>query len=122
MLFLTEKTLIGMLFTGSTYSYTEIWRWSDNAGSFKSGSGSNFSNDDGIWGAANGTLNGDSPGPSLSGSSGFGQQNYHSSDSSQCQTYFILGTKHLEQHSQRNVSAIVRGKAAVLVLNPGCLF
>ena len=81
-----------VLYSGSTYNYSGGWRWSDNAGSFKTGSGTNFSNDDGIWGAANRTLNGDSPGPSLSGSSGFGYQNYHSSDSSQCSTYWVNGS------------------------------
>ena len=91
-----------VIYSGSTYTFTGNWRWSDNAGSFKSGSGSNFSNDDGIWGAANGTLNGDSPGPSLRNSTGFGHQNYHSSDSAQCSTYFINGSSNTSS-SIRNI-------------------
>lgn len=83
---------------GNSYSYTnKEWRFSDSANtSIKwSSSGTNFSSDDGIWGAANSNLNGDSPGPYLSEAAGaWGHENSHSSDAADCDEYYINGTKY----------------------------
>lgn len=81
-------------YSGSIYTLSGTWRFSNNAGtSSKWGSsGSNFSNDDGIWGAGSGTLDGNNPGPSLgSGNQGWGHQNYDASDSS-CASYYLNGS------------------------------
>ena len=79
----------------ASHSLSGRWRYSNNAGvSGKwTSSGSNFSNDDGIWGAASGDLDGDSPGPYLSNhSDAWGHQNQNSSDSSWCPTYYTNGS------------------------------
>jgi hypothetical protein len=61
------------------------WRYSNNAGTsskWNSYSSSRFSNDDGIWGAANSNLDGNHPGPYLRHSQGaFGHENPNSGDS-----------------------------------------
>ena len=77
---------------GQTYSYTGSWWYSNSAGvsSKWNSSGSNFSNDDGIWGAQNGKLDGDSPGPYL-GTGGWGHQNRNAGDNV-CSTYYFSGT------------------------------
>ena len=58
-----------------------------------SSSSSNFSDDDGIWGAAGGALDGNSPGPHLySHSDSWGHENPDSGDS-QCATYWVNGNQ-----------------------------
>ena len=76
----------------SSFLYSGTWRYSNAAGTSGkwNSSGSNFSNDDGIWGAQNGQLDGDSPGPYL-GASGWGHQNNNGGDGN-CSTYFYNGT------------------------------
>jgi|GEM_PF-6547542 len=76
----------------SSFLYSGTWRYSNAAGTSGkwNSSGSNFSNDDGIWGAQSGQLDGDSPGPYL-GNSGWGHQNNNSGDGN-CSTYFYNGT------------------------------
>ena len=79
-------------YNNSTYTYSGNWMFSStaNTASKWNTSGSGFSNDDGIWGAQNGSLNGNSPGPYL-GNSGWGHQNRDGSDSI-CGTYYYNGT------------------------------
>ena len=80
-----------VFYSSATYSYSGLWRYS-NAASTSSkwnSSGSGFSNDDGAWGAQNGTIDGDSPGPYL-GTSGWGHQNANGGDSG-CATYYFSG-------------------------------
>ena len=79
-------------FSTSSYLYSGTWWYSNNAGTSSkwNTSGSDFSNDDGIWGAQNGKLDGDSPGPYLS-TGGWGHQNSNGSDSG-CSTYYFNGT------------------------------
>lgn len=62
-----------------------LWRYSDNAGSPDvDGTGSDFSEDDGIWGAGFSPLNGDTPGPETNIQYAVG--NYNSADSA-CRPY-----------------------------------
>ena len=87
-----ESVSWSVVYSGSIYSYNGTWRYSNAAGisSKWNSSGTNFSNDDGIWGAQNGTLDGDSPGPYLS-NGGWGHQNNNAGDGN-CQTYYYSGT------------------------------
>ncbi len=81
--------------SGNTYALSGNWRYSNqaNTSSRWSGSGSNFSDDDGIWGAATGTLDGDSPGPYLNEvSDGWGHENPNGGDS-QCSYYYMNGSQ-----------------------------
>jgi hypothetical protein len=70
------------------------WRYSNGAstsGKWNS-SGSNFASDDGIWGAASGDLDGNTPGPYLSAhSDSWGHANHNSSDG-QCNTLYTNGS------------------------------
>jgi len=80
---------------GSTYSLSGTWRYSNGAGTSDrwSSSGSNFSNDDGSWGAASGVVDGNSPGPQLrEHSDSWGHENPNSGDS-ECQQYFVNGSQ-----------------------------
>jgi hypothetical protein len=71
------------------------WRYSNNAGTsskWGGSSGNRFSNDDGIWGAANANLDGNYPGPYLRNSQGaFGHENPNSGDS-MCRNVFENGS------------------------------
>ena len=81
-------------YQGTTYNLSGSWRYSNgaNTSSKWSGSGSAFSNDDGIWGAAGGTLDGNSPGPYLSQhSDSWGHENPDSGDS-ECEKYWVNGS------------------------------
>ena len=81
--------------SGTEYALSGNWQYSNSANTSSrwSGSGSNFSNDDGIWGAASGNLNGNSSGPQLQNvSDGWGHENPNSGDS-QCSDYYMNGTQ-----------------------------
>ena len=81
---------------GVTYTLSGTWRYSNGADTSSkwSGSGSNFSNDDGTWGAAGGTLDGNSPGPQLQNhGDSWGHENPNSGDS-QCATYYMDGSQY----------------------------
>ena len=84
----------GVSYQGSTYSLSGTWWFSNGADTSSkwSGSGSNFSNDDGCWGAANGTLDGNGSAYINSYSDSWGHENPNSGDS-QCQTYFVDGSQ-----------------------------
>ena len=59
---------------------TRLWQFSDSMG-WAAGRTRDLSDDDGVWGAAKtGTINGDSPGPSLSSNAGWGLENYSGGD------------------------------------------
>ena len=75
----------------SSYLYTGLWRFSNNSQTSNkwNTSGSGFSADDGIWGAQNGTIDGNTPGPYLN-NTGWGHQNNNAGDGN-CATYFYNG-------------------------------
>ena len=79
-------------YNSSSYLYSGTWVFSNNAQTSNkwNTSGSGFSADDGIWGAQNGRLDGNSPGPYLN-SSGWGHQNANSGDGV-CSNYYYNGT------------------------------
>ena len=74
---------------GSVYNYSATWRYSNNFNRTRSellSGGSNFSNDDGLWGANNGTVDGNGGGNIV-----WGHGNYDSSDGS-CGTVYMNGS------------------------------
>ena len=80
---------------GTSYSLRGTWRYSNGANSSDrwSTSGSNFSNDDGSWGAAGGVVDGNSPGPNLrEHTDSWGHENPNSGDS-ECQQYLVNGSQ-----------------------------
>ena len=80
-------------YNSSSYLYSGTWVYSNNAqtsNKWNTSPGSGSSADDGIWGAQNGRLDGDSPGPYLN-SSGWGHQNSNSGDGV-CSNYYYNGT------------------------------
>jgi len=77
-------------YNGTDYNYGPyLWYYSDGASlsSKWSGSGTRFSNDDGVWGANNGNIDGNG-GPYER----WGQGNHNSSDSSWCGRYSTNGS------------------------------
>jgi hypothetical protein len=85
----------GVTYQGASYSLSGNWRFSNgaNTSSKWSGSGSNFADDDGSWGAGTGTVDGNSPGPYLNQiSDSWGHENPNGGDG-ECQNYFIDGSQ-----------------------------
>ena len=75
---------------GYVYNYSGTWRYSNNFNRTSSellSGGSDFSYDDGLWGANNGTVDGNGNGNIV-----WGHGNYDSSDSSTCYTVYMNGS------------------------------
>lgn len=79
-------------FNGLGYGYTGDWEFSDSAldsqrgTPWQQGSGNSFSDDDGIWGAANGSVNGNTDTPPV-----WGQGVINAGDGD-CSDVYINGT------------------------------
>jgi hypothetical protein len=80
---------------GTTYNLSGNWRYSNGANTSGkwSGSGNNFANDDGCWGAANGTVDGNGGGNYLNSySDSWGHENPNGGDD-ECQYYMVNGNR-----------------------------
>ena len=84
-------------FNGSHYSYVGGWRFSNSAfyswtqHPWQQGEGSNFSNDDGIWGAADGAVNGNAEIPPVWGQGVVGASDVASDNQNDCSGVYFDG-------------------------------
>jgi len=92
-------------YQGQTTSKVGTWWFSDNsdvASAFTGGSGTDFSSDDGAWGAASGSVNGDASRPS-----GFwGHGNFNSADST-CADIYAEGVAIPRRSALRNYMSVI---------------